>query len=95
MRARDAEALTVGRIAQGFARVYVMRIWKGSISLVDTDKAREIEEKIAELKRRWPVHSVPPGLWRELEDLEDELKRAAGTGSEETDGGQGRSGRLS
>ena len=95
MRARDAEALTIERIVQGFARVYVVRTWKGRISLVDTDKAREIEQKIAELKRRWPVHSVPPGLWRELEDLEDELKGVAGAGSEETDGGQGRSGRLS
>lgn len=42
---------------------------------------REIEEKIADLKGRWPAHSVPPSLWQELETLEEELeqtKAAAG-----------------
>jgi hypothetical protein len=37
---------------------------------------REIEEKIADLKGRWPAHSVPPSLWRELEVLEEELEEA-------------------
>ena len=38
------------------------------------DKAREIEEKIADLKARWPAHSVPPSMWQQLEKLEDELE---------------------
>ena len=38
--------------------------------------AGEIEEKIVELRRRWPAHSATPALWEELERLEDELKRA-------------------
>jgi hypothetical protein len=36
------------------------------------DKVREIEEKIADLKARWPAHSVPPSMWQQLE----EAKRA-------------------
>jgi hypothetical protein len=53
---------------------------------VDRDKTIEIEEKIAELKRRWPAHSVPPHMWQELEELESELKEAERTGIEETYG---------
>ena len=41
-----------------------------------TDKAKEIEQKIAELKARWPAHSVPPHMWEELEELQSELKEA-------------------
>ncbi len=40
------------------------------------DRVKEIEEKIADLKARWPAHSVPPRMWQELEELEDELKKA-------------------
>jgi hypothetical protein len=40
------------------------------------DKIREIEEKIADLKARWPAHSVPPSMWQQLEELEDELEKA-------------------
>lgn len=31
-----------------------------------------LEEELAELKRRWPVHSVPPSMVRRLEELEEE-----------------------
>jgi hypothetical protein len=51
---------------------------------VTNDKVREIEDKIADLKARWPAHSVPPTMWQQLEELEDELekaKRAEGTGN--------------
>jgi hypothetical protein len=40
------------------------------------DKVKEIESKIADLKARWPAHSVPPSMWQQLEDLEDELEKA-------------------
>jgi hypothetical protein len=53
---------------------------------VDSDRAREIEEKIAELRRRWPAHSVPPRMWEELEELESELKQAEQDHAEEDDG---------
>jgi hypothetical protein len=48
------------------------------------DRVREIEERIAELKGRWPAHSVPPQLWQELEELEDELEEAQSTAAEES-----------
>lgn len=37
---------------------------------------KEIEEQIADLKARWPAHSVPPSMWRELEELEEKLEEA-------------------
>ena len=40
------------------------------------NKVREIEEKIADLKARWPAHSVPPSMWQQLEELEAELEEA-------------------
>jgi len=49
-----------------------------SAYVMDDAKVREIEEKIADLKARWPAHSVPPSLWMELEALEEELKEAKG-----------------
>ena len=41
-----------------------------------SEREREIEERIAELKSRWPAHSVPPAMMAELLDLEDELEKA-------------------
>ena len=43
---------------------------------MNTDKIREIEDKIADLKARWPAHSVPPSMWQQLEELEAELEEA-------------------
>ena len=43
------------------------------------DKVRELEEKIADLKARWPAHSVPPSMWQQLEELEDELEEVKRT----------------
>ncbi len=40
------------------------------------DKIKEIEAKIADLKSRWPAHSVSPAMWQELEELEEELEQA-------------------
>ena len=44
---------------------------------MNTDKdVEEIEKAIADLKARWPAHSVPPKMWQELEELEEKLERA-------------------
>jgi hypothetical protein len=43
---------------------------------VSNDRVREIEEKITDLKARWPAHSVPPSMWQQLEELEEELEKA-------------------
>jgi hypothetical protein len=40
------------------------------------EKIKEVEEKIADLKARWPPHSVPPSMWEQLEQLEAELEEA-------------------
>jgi len=47
---------------------------------VEEDKVRDIEKKIADLKARWPAHSVPPSMWQKLEDLDDELEEAKKAG---------------
>jgi HAMP domain-containing protein len=38
-------------------------------------RIKELEDKLADLKARWPAHSVPPSMWQELEELEEELER--------------------
>ena len=43
---------------------------------MNAEKVKEIEEKIADLKARWPAHSVRPSMLQELEDLEEELRKA-------------------
>jgi len=45
---------------------------------VSKETVREIEEKIADLKARWPAHSVPPSMWQQLEELEEQLEEAKG-----------------
>ncbi|MFH1647664.1 MAG: hypothetical protein ABID71_08285 [Chloroflexota bacterium] len=36
------------------------------------ERIMEIETQIAELKSRWPAHSVPPRMWRQLEQAQRE-----------------------
>jgi len=43
---------------------------------MNEEKIKEIEARIADLKARWPAHSVRPSMWQELEDLEEELEKA-------------------
>ena len=43
---------------------------------MDNKRIQELKEKIADLKKRWPAHSVPPGMMRELDELEEELAEA-------------------
>ena len=40
------------------------------------DEVRELEKQIADLKARFPAHSVRASMVQELEDLEDRLERA-------------------
>jgi hypothetical protein len=41
-----------------------------------TDRIKELEKQIEDLKRRWPAHSVPPAMFEQLEELEEELRKA-------------------
>ena len=47
-----------------------------SVAKVDDDRVLALEREIAEIKRRWPPHSVPPQLLRRLDELEGELEQA-------------------
>ncbi|MBC8477547.1 MAG: histidine kinase [Dehalococcoidia bacterium] len=40
------------------------------------DRIRQLEEEIADLKARWPAHSVRPSMLQQLEELEEALEKA-------------------
>ena len=42
---------------------------------MSSERIEELEKQIAELKRRWPAHSVPPTMFQQLDELEEELER--------------------
>ena len=42
---------------------------------IDISEQKELEAKLADLKERWPAHSVPTAMWRELEELEEALEK--------------------
>jgi cell division protein ZapA (FtsZ GTPase activity inhibitor) len=43
---------------------------------MENDEIQSLKEQIADLKRRWPAHSVSPAMFQELEDLEEALEAA-------------------
>jgi len=58
---------------------------------MNSERIKELEKQIVELKRRWPAHSVPPTMFQQLDELEEglerELKKATGEkGSAKADG---------
>ena len=50
--------------------------------MVEVESVKELEAKIADLKGRWPAHSVPPRMWQQLEELEDALEKALAGGEQ-------------
>ncbi|HEY91393.1 MAG TPA: histidine kinase [Dehalococcoidia bacterium] len=40
------------------------------------EKVNKLEEEIADLKARWPAHSVKPSMLQKLEELEEKLEQA-------------------
>ncbi len=42
---------------------------------MENERIRELEKQIAALKSQWPAHSVPPTMFQQLEELEQELER--------------------
>ena len=38
-------------------------------------RIKNVEKQIAELKSRWPAHSVPPAMVQQLDELEEELEQ--------------------
>jgi len=49
---------------------------------MNTQRVKELEKRIAELRLRIPPHSVPPSMLQELEELEEELDRERKTTEE-------------
>jgi hypothetical protein len=41
-----------------------------------SERVKTIEQEMADLKRRWPPHSVPPHMLEKLDELEDALAKA-------------------
>ena len=44
--------------------------------MMSTDRVKELEKEIENLKKRWPAHSVPPAMMAQLDALEQELAQA-------------------
>ena len=40
---------------------------------MENERIKALEEQIADLKKRWPPHSVPAALLQEMDDLDEEL----------------------
>lgn len=88
---RDKNHIQLSR--DWFIIICVRHSWSGSVNIcviwgsnkVSTNRIKEIEEKIADLKARWPAHSVPPSMWQQLEELEEQLEEARGVGSSDAD----------
>jgi hypothetical protein len=49
----------------------------------ETDRIKELEKRIADLKSRWPAHSVPPTMLQQLDELEEELEKELKKATEE------------
>ena len=43
---------------------------------MENERIKEIQEEIADLKAKWPAHSVPTSMWQQLEELEEKLEQA-------------------
>ena len=52
---------------------------------MNTERINELERQIAELKDRWPAHSVPPAMVQRLDELEEALEEQLKKGTAEQD----------
>ena len=41
---------------------------------MNNERIIELEKQIADLKKQWPAHSVPPAMLQRLDELEEELE---------------------
>jgi hypothetical protein len=41
---------------------------------MSSERIEELKQRIIELKKHWPKHSVSPGLIQQLDDLEEALE---------------------
>ena len=52
---------------------------------MSSERIKELEKQIAELKSRWPAHSVPPAMVQQLDELEEELEQGLEKQSRDSD----------
>jgi hypothetical protein len=50
---------------------------------MNSERIKELEKQMADLKSRWPAHSVPPTMFQQLDELEEELERELKKATEE------------
>ena len=43
---------------------------------MEEQRIKDLEAQIADLKNRWPAHSVSPAMLMQLDELEEELELA-------------------
>jgi Fe2+ or Zn2+ uptake regulation protein len=85
----------LGEIVERVKREYGFTVTKAEVYLegycsecgekkgrMNNQRVKELEEKIAEIRRRLPPHSIPPAMLQELLDLEEELEKAKSSLSE-------------
>ena len=41
---------------------------------MSSERIKELERQIAELKRQWPAHSVPPTMLQQLDELKAKMR---------------------
>lgn len=51
-----------------------------------SERIQQLEKQIADLKSRWPSHSVPPAMMAQLDELEEALNHAIAQGGAEQTG---------
>lgn len=57
---------------------------------MSSERIKALEERIADLNRRWPTHSPSPMMLEQLEELEEELERLKEEQGEDKATGDGR-----
>ena len=50
-----------------------------------SERIKELKSQTAELKSRWPAHSVPPAMLQQLDDLGEELEELRKPAGDRTD----------
>lgn len=50
----------------------------GNMNNNKEQEIKELEARIADLKQRWPAHSLRPAMIREMEELEERLEALKG-----------------
>jgi len=56
-------------------RSHIVAARQANASRADA-QAGKLEAQLADLKARWPAHSVRPAMLQELEELEEQLEKA-------------------